>query len=427
LNHEGNTVFSPVFPALFIACATLALLASTALPAKAADSSGKPIGIAVIAPLEGIVGKSQVNGAEMAVHDINAAGGVNGRKLKLYKFDASHSATKTVRAWQKAVQQDHVVAGVGIYASEVGLALEPWAARYKRPFIDTASASPKISKNVHDNYKKFKYMFLDNLNSTQLAKLVCKALHDTVVKTDHASRAAIMSENYAWTEAVVPEYQKCLPKAGLKVTKTVKFGQDTKDFSPIFSKLLSGKPQIFVTALAHFGQRPTVQWAHGKIPALMAGVNARATSSAFWKKTNGATEGVISMNSGSVNGAPITPNTAAFDKAYKKRFKTTPAYAAYTTYDAVQMIAKAIEEKGSTKGSDIVSGLESLDYVGVGARYVFYGKNSPLAHGVKFGKDYDSGYASQWQSGDQIVIWPPKVAQGKVKLPSFVKPAFKKK
>lgn len=384
-----------------------------------------PIGIAVIAPTEQIDGKAIVQGAELAVHEINAHGGVDGRQLKLYKFEDHFSATSAVRAWQKAVQQDHVVAGVGVFASEVALALEPWVGRLHVPFIDTGSASPKITGEVHKNYRQLKYMFLDNLNGTQLAELVCRSLHDTVFAGRHGDSAVIMAENADWTKSVVREYQRCLPKEGLKVAKTIRFSPSTSDFTPTYNTIEGLKPQVVVTAIAHVGLRPTVQWEQGRVPALLAGVNAQATASTFWNKSNGDTQGVISMNSGSVNGAAVTPKTPAFYKAYTKRFGGTPAYSGYNTYDAVHMIAKAIEKSGSTNADAMVHQLESLNYEGVGGRYQFYGKASPNAHGVKFGPKYVSGIAFQWQNGKQVAIWPKRLAQGQVILPSFVKPAFK--
>lgn len=422
-NRKGHTLSLRFISAIFVSCAALVVLGGTAPLTDAAQ----PIKIAVIGPAQSTAGQSIINGAELAVSDINAAGGVNGRQIELFKFDSKGSATNAVRAWQKAVQQDHVVAGVGIYTSEVGLALEPWVGRYKTPFIDSASASPKITMNVHKNYKKLKYLFDNNLNSNQLAKLVCKALHDTVVRKFHASRAAILAENFSWTGTVIPKYQECLPKAGLMVTKTIKFSQNTRDFSSIYNTLAESNAQIIVTALADTGLRPTVQWRHKHVPALMAGINGQATDSNFWNRTNGATEGVISMNTGSTNGAAITSKTPAFYKAYIKRFGSKPSFAGYTTYDAVHMIAKAIGKANSTDSDAIVNKLESDYYEGVAGKYQFYGKESPLTHGVKFGVDYMSGFAFQWQNGQEVVVWPPKIAQGEVILPSFVKSVFAQK
>jgi len=100
-------------------CAGLAL-ALLALPASA--QSTDPIKIGVIG------GASLTKAAIMAAEDINAHGGVNGRKIEVITYDNHSSASDSVRAFQRAVSQDKVVAVIGSYISEVVLALEPWSA-----------------------------------------------------------------------------------------------------------------------------------------------------------------------------------------------------------------------------------------------------------------------------------------------------------
>lgn len=389
-----------------------------------AARAAEPIGIAVIAPTQMILGKPIVNAAKLAVSNINASGGVNGRPLKLYVFDDHISATNAVRAFQKAVQQDHVAAGVGAFASEVALALEPWAGRLKVPFIVTSAISPKISREVHDHYAKFKYMFMNNLDGQQQARNVCLSLRQTVVGPYHAQRAVIMAEDADWSKSVVREYQKCLPKAGLKVLKTIRYSVKTDDFSPIYNQIENLHPQVIVAATAIDGLRPIVQWRQDQVPALLAGINAQSIAGSFWNKTNGATQGVMSVVAGSINGVAVTPKTRAFFKAYVKRFGSAPPFSGYTTYDAVHMIAHAIDKAGNTHGAELVHQLEVMRYVGVNGRYRFYGKHSPKTHGIRFGKHYVTGLAFQWQHGQQVATWPSKFAQGKVQLPKFVKTSF---
>jgi branched-chain amino acid transport system substrate-binding protein len=105
---------------LAVSCSALFLAAA---PADAA-SSKPPINVGVIAPFAAIDGASIINGAEIAVDDINAHGGIDGRPIKLFKYDDKASTTDGVRAFQRAVEQDHVVAMIGAFTSEVALATE---------------------------------------------------------------------------------------------------------------------------------------------------------------------------------------------------------------------------------------------------------------------------------------------------------------
>ena len=130
-------------------CAGLTL-ALSALPASA--QSTDPIKIGVIGEESSVAGASLTKAAVMAADDINAHGGVNGRKIEVITYDNHSSASDAVRAFQRAVSQDKVVAVIGSYISEVVLALEPWSARLHMPFITPGAASNLISKAVHDDY-----------------------------------------------------------------------------------------------------------------------------------------------------------------------------------------------------------------------------------------------------------------------------------
>ena len=107
--------------------AATALACGIAAPARAQNQD--PIKIGVIAEEFAIAGAGISKGAQMAADAINAAGGVDGRKIELVVYDDHSSASDAVRAFQRAASEDKVVAVVGTYISEVALALQPWAAR----------------------------------------------------------------------------------------------------------------------------------------------------------------------------------------------------------------------------------------------------------------------------------------------------------
>ena len=199
------------------AAAAAAVLSALALAQPATAAEKAPIRIGVIAPFAAIDGASIVNAAKMATDEINAAGGIEGRPIKLYTYDDHASASEGVRAFQRAVKQDHVSAVLGVFISEVALAVQPWAARLHTPFIITGAASDELLHHVHQDYARNKYTFMANLNSVFLARSVCDASHDILVKGFGYKTAAVMSEDAAWTQPLDDEYLKCLPAAGLKV------------------------------------------------------------------------------------------------------------------------------------------------------------------------------------------------------------------
>jgi len=401
--------------------AALALAVGGGLaPARAAGKG--PIKIGVIAEESAIVGQSISQGAQLAAADINAHGGVNGRKIKIIVYDDHSSAADAVRAFQRAAEQDHVKAVVTTFISEVALAIEPWAARLHMPTITPAAASDLISKQVHDNYARFKYMFDGWLAAPDLAKAVCDSSHDLFVKDLHMKTAVIMSEDADWTKPLDEGMEKCLPKAGLKVLTSIRFNPDTTDFTPIFDKIEALHPGVIETGIAHVGVQPTVQWHDQQVPIALGGISAQATNPTFWKDTNGAADGVVTQT-GTVPGLAITPRTLPVAAEFVKKIGHFPAFTGFTAYDAVQALAGAMERAHSTKPNAIVAQMEKTDMVGTLGRYGFYGRKSPYTHALRYGKNWVSSVFMQWQNGKQVCVWPAKLCPNKMEFPAFVKSA----
>jgi branched-chain amino acid transport system substrate-binding protein len=400
-------------PGLLVASALL-------LAAPAHAQSGQPIKIGVIAEVQSIAGAATPGGAQIAADEINAKGGVLGRKIEIVTYDDHSSSADAVRAFQRAANEDKVSAVIASYISEVVLALEPWSARLKMPLITPGAASNEITKAIHNNYDKYKYVFHGYLTSAAQAQLVCDAAKDLLVDSFKFKSAAIMSEDAAWTKPLDEGYEACLPKAGLKVVEHVRFSPDTTDFTPIFNNIEAKKPDVIVTGISHVGVQPTVQWKNQQVPIAMFGISAQALSPTFWQDTNGAAEGVPSLAVATADVA-VTPKTKPFAAAFKAKFGSEPAYTGYTAYDDVYMIAQAIQRAGSTDSDKMVAEMEKTNFEGTIGRIQFYGKNDEFTHGIKAGPGFVTGLVFQWQSGKQVTVWPKAIAEGKMKFPNFVK------
>lgn len=380
----------------------------------------EPIKIGVIGEESSVAGASITKAAQMAADDINAHGGVSGRKVEIITYDDHSSAADAVRAFQRAANQDRVVAVIGSYLSEVALAIEPWSARLHLPFITPGAASNDISKHVHDDYAHYKYTFHGWLTSAFVAQSICDFDKDTLVNDYHMNTTAIMSEDAAWTTPLDERYLQCLPEAGLRVLDHIRFNPDTTDFTPIFNRIEGERPDVITTGISHVGVQPTVQWHEQQVPMPMAGQSSQATTSSFWKDTNGAAEGVITATAASPDVA-ITPQTIPFTDAYTKRYGVSPAYDGYTSYDDVHIIADAVKNADSTDPDKLVEALEKADYVGTIGRVQFYSRNDEFTHAIKYGPGLVTGVDIQWQNGKQMTVWPRDKANAKLQFPAFVK------
>ena len=396
----------------------LALLA-VPLAAAAAD----PIKIGVIAENSAIGGIAIPNAAQLAADEINAQGGIGGRKVEIVAYDDHNSAADAVRAMQRLSSQDKVQAVITTYTSEVALALEPWAGRLKMPTVTPGAASDEITHRIHEDYGHLKYFFQGYLASSFLAEATCDAARDLLVGNPlHVKTAAIFSEDAAWTGPLDAGYEACLPKIGITVVDHVRMSPDTTDFTPIYNAIEAKKPDVLITGISHVGVQPTVQWANQQVPLPMFGLSSQATSSTFWKDTNGATDGVV-LQTLALETVPTTPKTVPFAQAYIKRYGVSPAYSGYGAYDQVYYLAQAIVSAGSDDPDKIVEAIEKTNYQGVVGTVRFYDKDNAHTHGMVYGPDAVPGLFVQWQGDHQVAVWPKSVAgDNTLKFPPFIKP-----
>jgi branched-chain amino acid transport system substrate-binding protein len=380
----------------------------------------EPIRIGVIAEAQAVAGSSIPLAAQLAAEEINAKGGVNGRKVEIIAYDDHMSAADAVRAFQRAASEDKVNAVIASFVSEVVLALQPWAARLKTVMITPGAASDVITANIAKDYEHNKYTFHGYLTSGSLARLVCYAAKDLLVTNLKMKSAVIMSEDAAWTTPLDAGYEKCLPEIGLKVLDHIRMSKDTTDFTPVFNRIESLKPDVIITGISHIGTQPTVQWKNQQVPIPMFGISSQATNSTFWKDTNGATEGVLYQG---VSGPDVatTPKTLPFVNAFQKKFGNFPSYAGYTAYDDVYIITDAIKRAGTTDSDKLVEAMEATDFEGNIGRVQFLPKGDPAVHGLKIGTGFITGLMLQWQNGKQVNLWPAPLANGKITFPAFIK------
>jgi branched-chain amino acid transport system substrate-binding protein len=391
----------------------------SASPAFAAD----PIKIGVISEAQAVAGSSIAPAAQLAADEINAKGGVDGRKVEIVVYDDHSSSADAVRAFQRAVSEDKVNAVIASYISEVVLAIEPWAGRLKTLMITPGAASDVITQNIAKDYDNNKYTFHGYLTSSALAGLVCDAAKDLLVDPYKMKTAVIVSEDAAWTTPLDAGYEACLPKIGLKVLDHIRFSPDTTDFTPIFNKIEGLRPDVMITGISHVGTQPTAQWKSQQVPIPMFGISSQATNSTFWKDTNGATEGVL-YNAVAGPGVAVSPKTLPFVDAFVKKYGNTPSYAGYTAYDEVYMITDAIHRAGSTDSDKVVAAMEKTNYVGTIGRIEFLPKGDPHVHGLRTGAGFITGLMLQWQDGKQLNMWPKQLAAGELKFPAFIKLAL---
>lgn len=399
----------------------LALLVSVLIAGGCGQAtSGKTGGtlkVGVIAPLQTEHGVQIKEAVQLAAAEINAAGGINGRKIELVFGDDENSAEKGVAALKKLYTVEQVDLVIGGVASGVVNGMLDTMAQYKKIWLGTGAATPVVIERIRKDYDKYKYYFrVGTLDSTNQGDAIAEFIVDVLHKKHGMSRAAILSSNLKYSQDISEAVAKKIEAAGLQVVYREYFNTDTTDFSPNFTNAQkAGAEFIINTILGPEGITYVKQWHDNKVPLPIVGAIAFATKDEFFKETGGkaAYETTANPNSGP---APLTPKTLEFAKKFKDKYGHSANFIAYPAYDALYVLKDAAERAKTFETEALIKALEVTDYRG--------------AAPVKFTKDHDLVYGGnnarfvffQFQeNGDRVPVYPKEYATGEYKLPPWVK------
>jgi branched-chain amino acid transport system substrate-binding protein len=380
----------------------------------------KPILIGVNTTLQLQVGRDAVDAVKMAVDEVNAKGGVLGRKLEMITADEGEAVAegpKTgVAAVNKLTGESKVDVLIGGYDSGVTLAELPHISRAKTIFLGIGSASPAIQQKVKDDYEHYKYIFRVNpINSAKQAASLIDFIKNKLAGEHGYKKISIIGENAKWVQDMVPALKKGAIDAGIQVPIAEFFDPQTADFSPIFTKVKDNGSQYLLIILSHAASDVFVkQWYDAKLPVPIGGIDVKSQDMNFFQRVGGKAISEVTTNL--VLRSALTPKTVPWWDKFVDVYKRPPVYTAAGAYDAVYIYADAVTRAGGTKTDDVIKALEKTDHVGVRGRVQF-----DALHEVKDGPGFVNVLYTQWQKdGKREVVWPKELATAKMILPPWL-------
>jgi len=334
-------------------------------PAASVAAQAATIKVGVPVPLSGgsaEAGKDILRGAQLAVEQQNAKGGVLGRKVEIVEADDACDAQTAVAAARKLVNSG-VVAVVGGYCSSAAI---PGSAVYHEagiPFIADASTNKMLTEQ---GYKEvFRVIGRDDKQGPFAAEFMIKKLK--------ATRIAVIHDNSAYAKGLAEATRDGVQQiGGAQVVLYDAITQGEKDFTAILTKLKGLNPgaTYFTGYFAEGGLLARQFFELGVAGRLLVGdANNDVT---FIKLAGPSAEKVLFTT------APIgefLPGAKAFIETFRKRFGTDPGpYSAYE-YDAMNLLFDAIKRAGGTEKSKLVGSIAATrDFKGVTGTISFDGK-----------------------------------------------------
>lgn len=398
---------------LYIGMIFIFLLMTTGVWAASPDTTG-PIKIGFMGNMSSPSSLSSKGAATMAVDEINKAGGIQGRQIKLIVEDTKGEIPKCVESYKKLVMNDRVLAIIiaekvemGVAGMEIGAEL---FSEYPHLFFSTVGSGDDIWHRVRDNYKKYRFGFQTYYYiSTNFLKIWAPENTDVFKKQVKTNNVAIIYEDMEWTKPlrkglpnVSPSLAGVYKEKGVNVVYETTISLDQKMFNPIFEEIAKSNAGIIDCVVGYIDQSAFIkQWAQSSarhIPMLIWG--GLAGMPPAWKMTEGKVNGV--MVGSSMVKVAITPKTLPFMENLVKNYKVGPIFGSHTTYDTIYGFKKAIEKTGGTGNVDkLIKQLEQVEEVAVLGTI---GWNAKYHYNLPHPKYLTP--VVQWQKGEMKVIYP---------------------
>jgi branched-chain amino acid transport system substrate-binding protein len=316
------------------------------------DSSGDsgPINVAMVIPISGSsapTGEYMKNGAQLAIDEINKAGGVLDRQLKLDVEDEACDAQQSVAGANKAVSNGAVIS-VGGYCSGATLPEIPIFQRANIPMIVPAANSQDLVN------QKAKNVFMINGTGKQQSTAAL-----TFMKKQGFASVALVDDNTSYSKDINTETAKQIEADGsVKVALSTSVTAGESDYSAVVRDIMGANPALvywtgyyqegglIINQLKNAGFTGKIMVADGSVDPSLSQIAGAGADGVFATMTQ-------------------TPDTlkGAEDwiADYKKQFNSEPGPYSTQSYDAVRLAAEAIKKAGSTDGDKIITALEDID------------------------------------------------------------------
>ena len=290
---------------------------------------------------EATFGQSSHNGTQLAVDEVNANGGVLGKKIELHTEDNQSQAGMSATVVRKLISSDGVMAVLGEVASSRSLEAAPICQQNNIPMISPSSTNPKVTQ-VGDYI--FRVCFLDSFQGAVLANFGRKTLNlnSVAILSDVKSDYSIGLGNF---------FKDAFVKDGGTIAVEQNYSGGDKDFNAQLTAIKAANPGgIFVPG--YYTEVGLIA-----LQAKQLGINCPIFGGDGWESSV-----LVSIGGAALEGdyfsthlAPDEPSAVVenFVNKYRAKYGSTPDSMAALGYDSAMLLADAIKRAGTTEGPKV--------------------------------------------------------------------------
>jgi branched-chain amino acid transport system substrate-binding protein len=303
---------------------------------------------------EAAFGKSTDDAIQLATEQINAAGGIDGKKVRIELEDDASDAGKAETAVRRLIDEKHVIAVLGEVASSNSLAGGKVCQDKNIPMISPSSTKPSVTQ-LGDYI--FRVCFIDSFQAPVVARFAIDGLH--------AKRVAIFTnESQSYSKGFRDDFKKAFVQFGGQIVAEGSYTKDDKDYRSALTAIQASKPDAILVP-GYYGDAGAVAK-----QARDLGITVPLLGGDGWDNQK-----LFDSGGDAVNGCYFSdhmsiddpsPSTKAFVTAFQNKFKETPDALAALGYDAANLMFDAIKRAKSTDPKAIRDAIAATkDFPGV--------------------------------------------------------------
>lgn len=373
---------------------------------KSADKgkAGDALQVGIILPLSGDqakFGEIEKKSFDMALEEINAAGGINGKKLAFLYEDDTGKPDVGRSAAEKLITKDKVLMLSGGYSSSVTKAVAGVAQQNKLPFLICTGSADDITEQGWD------YVFRLNPPASEYPRSVETFLTQIV----QPKSVAILYENSNFGTSSSKEFSKTCEKLGIQVVVMEGYESGGVDFKPLLVKVKEKNPDIvYMVSYVMDASLLMKQAAEIKIkPKAFIGGGAGFTLPEFIQNTGPLGNGVFSATLW-YQTLPYPGAQKYFDD-YRKKFNGETEYHGAEAYAAAYVVADTLKRAKGVTPEEIKQSLLATNMMTV------FGPVKFVSYDKKVNQNQVATYMVQWLEGKLELVWPEAQASKKFMYP----------
>ncbi len=420
------------------------LLSASVMAALFATAATADIKVGFIGSLSSDTGLSTLRGAEIAIEELNAAGGVmDGQKISLVKADTGEDVTEGIKAYEYLAETEEVDFIISGSIDDVSLGWLPRMQEYRIPTLDTWTSYIGIIDMVVEDPEAMAPYFMNIASDEALATLYINFGADVLKAQMGFESVVVLAEDTAFGEAITGLVTEALaPVAGIEVKDVITYDINTVDFAPIFSKAQNSGADFIYQVSSVNSQVMSSQYVKLQVPMAMTGVNVSALGLEYWDDTGGAGGGISTLSPVPSVGFALDPVSQAFVDTYQAKYDSRPVVPHFNGFNAYHGLKQAMAAAEAAGGFEAAAWSQEmlkqdlrLEKDGkLWLRYGFWGYDEveevtqrTYPHNARFDltAPYDDAQPSmvviQWkEDGKPGVVYPPEYATTDFTLPSWV-------